>query len=173
MIEFIKSVSRYELKRIDTGSTNVWVNSQANAAVTCANIITQILEENHLQWKEAFIVLCLNRKLRVTGYHILGLGSAVACTVGIPELFTLLLQDGTQNFVIGHNHPSNDVTPSLSDDKLTSRIALGSKILGLNMVDSFIVSDQPDKFYSYASEGKLTTAYATESELFPNANTRN
>jgi len=52
-----------------------------------------------------------------------------------------------------HNHPSGDVTPSAEDVVITQRIVEASALLGLQVLDHLIVSDE--RHYSFLDAGQL------------------
>ncbi len=57
------------------------------------------------------------------------------------------------SFVVAHNHPSGDPTPSQQDVKLTERLREGAKILELRMIDHIILG--ADTYYSFADDEKF------------------
>ncbi|HEY9551901.1 MAG TPA: DNA repair protein RadC [Prevotella sp.] len=52
-----------------------------------------------------------------------------------------------------HNHPSNNIVPSSSDDQLTQRIQKACDIMRIYFLDHIIVAD--GRFYSYRDQGRL------------------
>ena len=44
-------------------------------------------------------------------------------------------------FILVHNHPSGDVTPSMNDIKTTKEIKMGAELLGLKLLDHIIIGD--------------------------------
>ena len=44
-------------------------------------------------------------------------------------------------FIIIHNHPSGDPTPSKADIKVTKEIYEAGKILGVNLTDHIVIGD--------------------------------
>lgn len=55
--------------------------------------------------------------------------------------------------VFCHNHPSNNMNPSLADDKLTKQLQEACNYLRLYFLDHIIIGD--GKYYSYREEGRL------------------
>jgi DNA repair protein RadC len=55
--------------------------------------------------------------------------------------------------VLFHNHPSGDPTPSSDDLVLTRRMLRAGDIMGIDVIDHLILSDQ--RYYSLVEAGKL------------------
>lgn len=75
-------------------------------------------------------------------------GAVDATVVEPSDIFKRILLSGGKNFVLIHNHPSGDVTPSESDINTTSRIKEGAKIPGLNFADHIIIG-HGESYYSF------------------------
>ena len=106
----------------------------------------------HISHEEFWIIL-LNRSKRVIGKLKISQGGVAATVVDIKILLKTALEHLASSIILVHNHPSNNLVPSLSDDALTKRISEGGKILDIEVVDHLIVSHAG--YYSYADEGKI------------------
>jgi DNA repair protein radC len=106
----------------------------------------------HISHEEFWIIL-LNRSKRVIGKLRISQGGVAATVVDIKILLKTALEHLASSIILVHNHPSNNLVPSLSDDALTKRISEGGKILDIDVVDHLIVSHAG--YYSYADEGKI------------------
>ncbi|MFR1324663.1 MAG: JAB domain-containing protein, partial [Ezakiella massiliensis] len=61
-------------------------------------------------------------------------------TIAMPrEVFRKAIDLGASSIILAHNHPSGDVRPSMDDINLTRRMADAGKILGINVLDHFVV----------------------------------
>lgn len=59
-------------------------------------------------------------------------------------------------FVLIHNHPSGDPSPSLADDEMTRRILQASELMQVRFIDHIIIGqsiDGKDPYYSYRESG--------------------
>ena len=65
--------------------------------------------------QEAFYVLPLNRKNRVLGRYMATLGTASSSLVHPREVFQPIILASASAFVVSHNHPSGDPSPSRQD----------------------------------------------------------
>lgn len=75
-------------------------------------------------------------------------GSVNASQLGTREVFVRLCLLGASSFVVVHNHPSGDPSPSIDDNATTKRLKSAADIMGIPLVDHIIIGDST--FYSYA-----------------------
>ena len=57
------------------------------------------------------------------------------------QIFEETIKTGMSKFILVHNHPSGDATPSRQDLELTKCIQEGAKLLGLQLIDHIIIGD--------------------------------
>ena len=55
------------------------------------------------------------------------------------------------SLIVVHNHPSGDCTPSDADLAITDKLIKAAEIMGINIDDHLIVSEEG--FYSFNQEG--------------------
>ena len=89
--------------------------------------------------KEHLVAVLLNTKLRTVGYHIVSVGSLNEAIAHPRETFRAAIVAGAYAFVLMHNHPSGDTTPSEADRRLTRKIEEGARILDIHLADHVIV----------------------------------
>jgi DNA repair protein RadC len=63
------------------------------------------------------------------------------------------LLDNCAAFILSHNHPSGNHSPSLSDKKLTQQFVSVGNALDLPMLDHIIITE--GGFYSFATSSGL------------------
>lgn len=85
-------------------------------------------------------------------------------TVSIPALLTAVLMSGTDRFVVVHNHPGGDVSPTVQDVKLTKMILDAANVVGLSFEDHIIVAP-PNEFYSMTQHALLKPNTRSEKEI--------
>ena len=56
-------------------------------------------------------------------------------------------------FVVAHNHPSGDPTPSDADIAITRSIAASAKLLAVPILDHIVIGD--GKYFSFKEGGEL------------------
>lgn len=87
---------------------------------------------------ENIFVLTQNARHVMTGFKHLHTGSGTQSVVDVRKLFETILKCGATGFILAHNHPSGDLSPSADDLGLTRRVLIGAAILGLNFHDHII-----------------------------------
>lgn len=105
--------------------------------------------------KEKFFVIGLDTAGNILGYSIVFEGS-VNLTIARPrEIFQTLLLMNARSCIVGHNHPSGDVTPSDVDKESTKDIVAAGKIIGIEVIDHLIIGSGSDLFYSFNNGGLI------------------
>ncbi len=75
-------------------------------------------------------------------------------TLAMPrEVFRKAIALNAASIVLAHNHPSGDTTPSPEDLALTKRMKDAGEILGINVLDHFIIGH--NSYYSFKENGDL------------------
>jgi len=105
--------------------------------------------------RERVVALMLNCRHALLGITEVSLGGVVLTIVDPKVLFRTLLARGATAFIIAHNHPSGDPTPSQEDLEMTKRIVAGAEVLGLRCLDHFIIGDGTGRIISLLETGQL------------------
>jgi len=105
------------------------------------------LEQEQLQ------LLCLDTKNQIIKRQIVFQGTLNSCPAHPREIFQVALTTATARIVIAHNHPSGDVTPSEKDVEFTKRLQLAGEVIGIPLLDSFVVG--VNDYFSFAEQGLL------------------
>lgn len=103
--------------------------------------------------RENFVLLCLDSRNNLIKISKISIGSLNASIVHPREVFKEAIQSSTAQFLIGHNHPSEDPEPSPEDVALTRRLEEAANILGIKLLDHIIVTN--DKFSSLKQLGLI------------------
>jgi DNA repair protein RadC len=107
--------------------------------------------------REHFVVLLLDQKNQVIGFHTVSMGSLTASIVHPREVFKAAILANAAAMICGHNHPSGDVQPSREDRAITLRLVDAGKLLGISVVDHIIIGGD-GRYFSFADEGLLDAA---------------
>lgn len=102
--------------------------------------------------REAFFVMCLNTKNHVVAVHRCHIGSLNASIVHPREVFKSAILNNAASVIVAHQHPSGDITPSMEDINVTKRLAEAGKLLGIEVLDHLVVSNE-GKFTSLKERG--------------------
>lgn len=111
--------------------------------ITCADSVADFLSylKYDVQTQEVFGVIALDTKGGIVGVFEISRGNINTTIVEPRDVFQRILLCGNiASFVIWHNHPSGDPTPSRQDIEVTKRIIDAGKLLGVPCLDSVIIS---------------------------------
>lgn len=113
----------------------------ASSISVAADIARDFLRRKGLlELQEAFLVMPLDTACNVLGLLELSRGTLNASLVDIRQLMAAVLLANARGFIVIHNHPSGNLTPSRADIQLTETIAKASKTLDLDFEDHLIVT---------------------------------
>jgi DNA repair protein RadC len=89
---------------------------------------------------EVSVVLCLDTRHHLVAYHEVSRGTLDHTIVEPRDVFKAALLANARSVILGHNHPSGDVTPSPLDHALTTRVASAGTLIGIPLDDHLIVA---------------------------------
>src|SRR5687767_13148443 len=114
------------------------------------------LDDKIDQDKEHFYVMHLDTRNRVKMVELVSLGTLTSSLVHPRETFRRAVIAGSASIIVGHNHPSGEVEPSDEDTKVTKLLHESGNILGINLFDHIIFTN--DKFFSFRENkaGEIT-----------------
>lgn len=107
--------------------------SSADVAAWAADRIASL--EHEELW-----VLALDGRGGLRGARCVGRGGLHGVSVRGPDVLRAALRLGASAFVLVHNHPSGDATPSAEDRAFTTRIHDAAEAVGLPLIDHVVVS---------------------------------
>ena len=108
------------------------VNSPGDAA----DLFVERLQD---EAQECLEVLTLNVKNEPLGVHQVYRGSTSASLVKVGEIVRVPLLAGAPSFIVVHNHPSGDPSPSAEDIAITKQITEAARLMDLEFLDHLIV----------------------------------
>ena len=100
---------------------------------------------------ENFCILLLNRANKVLKTVRISDGGITGTVVDQRKVFKIALDNNATSIILGHNHPSGQLTPSEADIQLTKKMKEAGVVLDLPVLDHIIVGD--GNYYSFADEG--------------------
>lgn len=92
--------------------------------------------------KEHFVMIGLNTKNEVTVLYTVHIGSLNWSIAHPRDSFQVAVMNNCQSVIFAHNHPSQDPTPSPSDIRTAKRFKIVGKILDIEVLDSFVITDE-------------------------------
>lgn len=102
--------------------------------------------------EEYVYMLALSVAYKVLGVFEVSHGTVSMAVASPREIFIRLLLSGASHFVICHNHPSGDCTPSKEDIGLTVRLKECSGFMGIIFADHIITGRG---YYSFKENNLL------------------
>lgn len=118
-----------------------------------AQVLRKIFDADTIEWKEEFILLCLNRANELIGYFKVSSGG-MAGTIADPKIiYTTALNCTAANIIVAHNHPSGNKKPSGADISITRKLYEAGQLLDINLLDHIILTR--DGYYSFNDEGEI------------------
>lgn len=95
--------------------------------------------EMRLLDRESLRVVLLDAKQRLISVQEISLGTLNESLAHPREVFKAAITHSAFSFILVHNHPSGDPSPSEADGRLTRRIAEAAKILQITLHDHVII----------------------------------
>jgi DNA repair protein RadC len=103
------------------------------------------LEQEHLR------LVLLDTRNRVLGTPTIYIGSLNTSVIRIGELFRAAIKANAAAFIVVHNHPSGDPSPSPEDVNVTRQLVSAGKLLDIEMLDHIVIGHQ--RFVSLKERG--------------------
>lgn len=122
--------------------------------ITSSNDIFKLMSPvlTDLEVEEAW-VLFLNPANKLIRKQRISIGGLSATQVDVRVILKEALLCNAVAFCLIHNHPSGNINPSASDDRLTRMVFEAGNTLNIKLLDHVIVGN--DKYFSYADEGRI------------------
>jgi len=105
------------------------------------------------RYDEEFRMLLLDRSNKIILNLRVGEGGFAGTVADPKKIFKLALQHNASSIILGHNHPSNNISPSDTDISLTKKLGRAGESLDIMILDHIIVGN--DTYYSFADEGVI------------------
>lgn len=148
-MESAKRVNIVSIKLIKDSSI-LYQNRSIRSPRDSYVLLKEFLEDKD---REYFIVIALDTKNQPTSINVCHVGSLNASIVHPREVFKTAIISNSCSVIIGHNHPSGNVSPSPEDHLVTKRLKEAGEILGIELLDHLIIGE--DTFLSFKEKGYL------------------
>lgn len=103
--------------------------------------------------QEMFVVFHVNTKNKIIGHHLVSLGTLDATLAHPRDVFRVAIMNSAASIIAVHNHPSGEVEPSEADIKISRKLMEAGKILKIDFLDSIIVDNDAENYYSLRERG--------------------
>ena len=94
----------------------------------------------HLE-REKIIAVLLDSRCRFIRDTIIAVGSTDVAFFKPRDIFGEILKCGADSFVLLHNHPGGDPTPSIPDITMTKKIKDCADMLGIRLADHIVIGN--------------------------------
>ena len=101
--------------------------------------------------RECLCVVNLNTKLQPINFNIVSVGELNQSIAAIPNILKSGLMSNAGAFILLHNHPSGDPTPSQADLTTTRKVIEAGKLMGIPCMDHIVVG-RNDRYCSMREE---------------------
>lgn len=108
---------------------------------------------DEINYRETFIVLCLDTMLNPIGFYEISKGGTAATVVDVFMIAQIAFLLSSKHIIIAHNHPSGNINPSNKDFEVTENIKKALKTLDIKLIDHLIITNE--SHYSFADNGNI------------------
>ena len=109
---------------------------RVTAPADAANLL---MSEMSLLEKEHLRLVLMDTRNNVIGTPTIYVGSLNTSVIRVGELFRAAIKENAAAFIVAHNHPSGDPTPSNEDIAVTKRIVEAGNLLNVEVLDHIII----------------------------------
>ncbi|MCI0131070.1 MULTISPECIES: JAB domain-containing protein [Vagococcus] len=144
-------------KRIDVVSLKLVKESsllyeprQCTSVASAYQLVRPFIEEKD---REHLVVVGLNTKHEPLIINLVHIGTVNQSIAEPRDIFKPVLLSNSTRYIVAHNHPSGDTTPSTQDKLLTKKLKAAGELLGIELLDHLIIGG--NCYYSFKEEGQL------------------
>lgn len=119
---------------------------------TAADVFEYVKDMRTLT-KEHLRGMYLNAHYKVIHDEVISIGTIDANIIHPREVFRPALEYAAAAVILVHNHPSGDVTASVTDIEVTDQLVSAGKMLGIDLIDHIVVTK--DSFMSVPAQYRL------------------
>ena len=144
-VKYDSSISKLQLKRIETKIRNTEITTPKNASDYARNFYS-----DDLTIYESVFLILLNQQNMTIGYAKISQGGVCSTVVDRKIIFKYCIESLASSFILIHNHPSGNIKPSEADIKLTALIKEGAKLIDCKFLDHIILTK--DNYFSFVDK---------------------
>jgi DNA repair protein RadC len=123
----------------------VKIKSPEKVVEFCYKVLNLNLKPQEEVW-----VLSLTTKLDINNFQRISQGGLNSSIAHPREIFRFLFLSNANSFILVHNHPSGDCSPSVQDIELTQQLKEAGKLLGCKLNDHIIIGEK--MHYSFQAQ---------------------
>jgi DNA repair protein RadC len=111
------------------------------------------------QASEQAIVATVDSRLMHTSTTTVSSGTVNETTAHPREILRPVISRNAYGFILIHNHPSGDPSPSRADDRVTENLRKAAELMQIKFLDHIIIgrpASGRQAFYSYRASGVIS-----------------
>ena len=143
-LNYVELIYKSNIKSTD----RIRINDAGDVYLLAKEILGDRMEHH----EEVYLIL-LNQASKILGVALVSKGGISNTVVDLRIIFQAAILANASRIILVHNHPSGNLKPSLQDDKITKRVYQIASILGIELTDHLIISEE--SYYSYAIEDRI------------------
>ncbi len=134
----------------------MWLDLQTSIRMKLSSINNSLDAYQYLKNRlkspvEEIWVVCLHSNNKVIRSRCIFRGSVNFCNYHARDIFRYTCLNNASKFILAHNHPSGESSPSCKDIEMTKKINQISKIIDIPLIDHIICTKK--SYYSFADNG--------------------
>ena len=98
--------------------------------------------------REVVCIVNLNNASQPINFNIVSIGSLNTSIADVANILKACILSNSGSFIMIHNHPSGDPTPSMLDIETTKRLILAGQLMGIPCLDHVIIAGNREEIYS-------------------------
>ena len=103
-----------------------------------------------IEFQEECKIILMNKGNFVLGFYELSKGGIDSSVVDIRIILSIALKCHATQLILVHNHPSGNLNPSSSDEKITKNLKIACELLNISLLDHLIITK--NGYYSFNKE---------------------
>ena len=143
----MKTIKRIRLKQVCDGRIRFSVERVSRPQDVYDAVLPYYREAD----REILSVLCLDAQNQPTCFNVASIGALNTTRTRPAEILKVAILSNALGLVLIHNHPSGELEPSPEDLEFTSAIQQACELVGIELFDHVIVTD--DGFTSLRERG--------------------
>lgn len=116
-----------------------------------ADAANLLMSEMSFLDKEHLRLVLMDTRNRVLATPTIYIGSLNTSVIRIGELFRAAIKENAAAFIVAHNHPSGDPSPSPEDVAVTRQIVQAGALLNIDVLDHIVIGH--NRFVSLKERG--------------------
>ena len=121
-------------------ATTQYNNNNIKNITDIIKLVDNIEDIKNNDVENAYII-CLNNKNVPVNYSLIAKGTINASMIDPKTIFKTILLSNASAFIMIHNHPSGDPTPSKQDYEITNILEKASKLLDIKFLDHIVIGN--------------------------------